>query len=46
MASEEKATIQMLQGTLELMVLRTLATIGPRHAYGIATGTMPSPKQD
>lgn len=28
--------IQILQGTLDLMVLRTLATIGPQHAYGIA----------
>jgi PadR family transcriptional regulator, regulatory protein PadR len=37
MASEERAAIQMLQGTLDLMVLRTLATIGPQHAYGIAT---------
>jgi len=37
MTSEEKASIQLLQGTLDLMVLRTLATIGPQHAYGIAT---------
>jgi PadR family transcriptional regulator, regulatory protein PadR len=29
--------IQILQGTLDLIVLRTLATIGPQHAYGIAT---------
>src|SRR5882757_5183651 len=29
--------LQILQGTLDLMVLRTLATIGPQHAYGIAT---------
>lgn len=36
MASEEKARIQLLQGTLDLMVLRTLATMGPQHAYGIA----------
>jgi PadR family transcriptional regulator PadR len=28
--------IQILQGTLELIILRTLATVGPRHAYGIA----------
>lgn len=27
----------MLQGTLDLIVLRTLATMGPQHAYGIAT---------
>ena len=37
MASEEKARIQVLQGTLDLIVLRTLATMGPQHAYGIAT---------
>ena len=29
--------IQILQGTLDLMVLRTLATLGPRHAYAIAS---------
>jgi PadR family transcriptional regulator len=29
--------IQILQGTLDLMILRTLATMGPQHAYGIAT---------
>jgi len=27
----------ILQGTLDLMILRTLATLGPRHAYAIAT---------
>lgn len=27
----------MLQGTLDLLVLRTLQTMGPLHAYGIAT---------
>ena len=29
--------IQILQGTLDLMILRTLATMGPQHAYAIAT---------
>lgn len=29
--------ISILQGTLDLMILRTLATLGPRHAYAIAT---------
>jgi PadR family transcriptional regulator, regulatory protein PadR len=29
--------ISILQGTLDLMVLRTLATLGPQHAYAIAT---------
>ena len=27
----------ILQGTLDLMILRTLATLGPKHAYAIAT---------
>jgi transcriptional regulator len=35
--SKEKGHIQVLQGTLDLIVLRTLATMGPQHAYGIAT---------
>jgi PadR family transcriptional regulator, regulatory protein PadR len=29
--------IQILQGTLDLMILRTLATMGPQHAYGLAS---------
>src|ERR1700689_5380878 len=29
--------IQVLQGTLDLIVLRTLQTMGPQHAYAIAT---------
>ena len=37
MATEEKPSIQILQGTLDLMVLRTLVTMGPQHAYGIAS---------
>lgn len=28
--------IPILQGTLDLMILRTLSTLGPRHAYAIA----------
>jgi PadR family transcriptional regulator PadR len=36
MSSEEKRRIQVLQGTLDLIVLRTLLTLGPRHAYAIA----------
>ncbi|HET9401730.1 MAG TPA: PadR family transcriptional regulator [Candidatus Acidoferrales bacterium] len=27
---------EILQGTLDLMVLKTLAAIGPQHGYGIA----------
>lgn len=37
MSSERTERIQVLQGTLDLIVLRTLATMGPQHAYGIAT---------
>ena len=29
--------IRILQGTLDVIILRTLATMGPQHAYGIAT---------
>jgi len=34
MASGQRAGI--LQGTLDLMLLRTLQTLGPQHAYAIA----------
>jgi PadR family transcriptional regulator, regulatory protein PadR len=37
MPSEEEQPIQLLQGTLDLIVLRTLTTVGPRHAYQIAS---------
>ena len=30
------AKLDVLQGTLDLMVLRTLETMGPQHGYGIA----------
>jgi transcriptional regulator len=33
MASER---VELLQGTLDLIVLRALATMGPQHAYGLA----------
>ena len=33
----KKMPIQILQGTLDLMILRTLSTMGPQHAYGIAS---------
>ena len=33
----KKLPIQILQGTLELMILRALATMGPQHAYGMAS---------
>jgi PadR family transcriptional regulator PadR len=31
-----KGKLDLLQGTLDLMVLRTLSTLGPLHGYGIA----------
>jgi PadR family transcriptional regulator, regulatory protein PadR len=37
MPSEDKGTIQLLQGTLDLIVLRTLTSMGAQHAYQIAT---------
>ena len=36
MPSEDRRSAQVLQGTLELIVLRTLQTMGSQHAYGIA----------
>ena|SRR5579872_6876621 len=37
MSSEEAGRLPLLQGTLDLIVLRVLETMGPQHAYGIAT---------
>jgi PadR family transcriptional regulator, regulatory protein PadR len=37
MTSKEQEPIQLLQGTLDLIVLRTLMSMGPQHAYQIAT---------
>ncbi len=36
MPSEEQERIQVFQGTLDLIVMRILASMGPQHAYGIA----------
>jgi transcriptional regulator len=36
MASEDTARVELLQGTLDLIVLRALTTMGPQHAYGLA----------
>ena len=36
MASEHDARVELLQGTLDLIVLRALTTMGPQHAYGLA----------
>src|SRR5262249_12677020 len=33
----KKPKSQILQGTLDLIVLRTLETMGPQHAYATAT---------
>ena len=37
MSSEEADRLPVLQGTLDLIVLRVLDTMGPQHAYAIAT---------
>ena len=34
--ASEKAGIELLQGTLDLIVLRALSTMGAQHAYGLA----------
>jgi transcriptional regulator len=31
-----ESKLDLLQGTLDLMVLQTLAVLGPQHGYGIA----------
>jgi PadR family transcriptional regulator PadR len=36
MASSETPRVEVLQGTLDLIVLRALSTMGPQHAYGLA----------
>ena len=36
MANGEGAKADVLQGTLDLMVLQTLDTLGPQHGYAIA----------
>ena len=35
MSSGDK-NIELLQGTLDLIILRALSTMGPQHAYGLA----------
>ena len=37
MTSESQKPMQVLQGTLDPIILRTLHTMGPQHAYAIAT---------
>jgi transcriptional regulator len=36
MPSEGRDRVELLQGTLDLIVLRALQTMGPQHAYGLA----------
>lgn len=35
--SSEDNSVELLQGTLDLIVLRALQTMGPLHAYALAT---------
>lgn len=37
MSNRERAKTDVLQGTLDLMVLQTLASLGPSHGYSIAS---------
>ena len=36
MTNKADDRVELLQGTLDLIVLRALATMGPQHAYGLA----------
>jgi transcriptional regulator len=36
MAGTTRSKAEVLQGTLDLMVLQTLVTLGPQHGYAIA----------
>jgi transcriptional regulator len=36
MASGQSERIEVLQSTLDLILLRALSTMGPQHAYGLA----------
>ena len=36
MTSERRPRVELLQGTLDLIVLRALSTMGAQHAYGLA----------
>jgi PadR family transcriptional regulator, regulatory protein PadR len=36
MASGQDPRVELLQGTLDLIVLQALTTMGPQHAYGLA----------
>src|ERR671910_2273009 len=36
MSSGRRDRVELLQGTLDLIVLQALSTMGPQHAYGLA----------
>lgn len=36
MSNEQKPSVEVFQGTLDLIVLRALHALGPQHAYGLA----------
>ncbi len=36
MSNKERSKAEVLRGTLDLMVLQTLASLGPQHGYAIA----------
>ena len=36
MSGAHQDRVELLQGTLDLIILRALATMGPQHAYGLA----------
>jgi PadR family transcriptional regulator, regulatory protein PadR len=36
MAETERNGVELLQGTLDLIILRALSTMGPQHAYALA----------
>lgn len=36
-SSERSSSVTVLQGSLDLIVLQALATMGPQHAYGLAS---------
>jgi len=36
MTNKDRSRTDVLQGTLDLMILQTLATLGPQHGYAIA----------
>jgi PadR family transcriptional regulator, regulatory protein PadR len=36
MSNKGRSKADVLQGTLDLMILKTLATLGPQHGYAIA----------